>query len=52
MARHHVQREQIARLRAELPLPNIELPFLFTPDIGREQVDELAGALATGIERL
>jgi anion-transporting ArsA/GET3 family ATPase len=52
MARHSVQREQIARLRAELPLPTIELPFLFTPDIGREQVDALAGALATGIERL
>lgn len=52
MVRRNVQREQIARLRAELPLPNIELPFLFTPDIGREQVEVLADALATGIERL
>ena len=34
------------------PLPNIELPFLFTPDIGRPQVGVLADALAHGIERL
>ena len=33
--RHAVQHEQIARLGERLPLPQIELPFLFTPDIGR-----------------
>ena len=42
----------LERLRAELPLPSIELPFLFTPDIGREQVGVLADALSRGIERL
>jgi anion-transporting ArsA/GET3 family ATPase len=52
MVRHDVQREQIDRLRAELPLPTIELPFLFTPDLGRPQVGVLADALAHGIERL
>jgi anion-transporting ArsA/GET3 family ATPase len=52
MVRHRVQSEQIERLRAELPLPTIELPFLFTPDIGREQIDVLADALERGIERL
>jgi hypothetical protein len=52
MVRHDVQREQIERLRAQLPLPNIELPFLFTPDIGRPQVDVLADALTHGIELL
>ena len=52
MVRHDVQREQIDRLRARLPLPSIELPFLFTPDIGRPQVGVLADALAHGIERL
>ena len=52
MVRHDVQREQIDRLRAQLPLPSIELPFLFTPDIGRPQVGVLADALAHGIERL
>jgi hypothetical protein len=52
MIRHAVQREQIDRLRAGLPLPTIELPFLFTPDIGRPQVDVLADALTQGIEQL
>jgi len=52
MVRHDVQREQIDRLRAQLPLPNIELPFLFTPDIGRPQVEKLADALTRGIELL
>jgi anion-transporting ArsA/GET3 family ATPase len=52
MVRHEVQREQIDRLRAQLPLPSIELPFLFTPDLGRPQVGVLADALAHGIERL
>ncbi|HTK16594.1 MAG TPA: ArsA-related P-loop ATPase [Acidimicrobiia bacterium] len=50
--RHDVQREQIDRLRAQLPLPTIELPFLFTPDIGRPQIDVLADALERGIDRL
>jgi len=50
--RHAVQREQVRRLADRLPLPRIELPFLFTPDIGREQVGVLAGALAGGIEAL
>ena len=50
--RHAVQHEQIARLADRLPLPRIELPFLFTPDIGRTQVDTLAGALGHGIEAL
>ncbi len=50
--RHAVQHEQITRLGEKLALPQIKLPFLFTPDIGRNQVDALAGALATGIEAL
>ena len=50
--RHAVQHEQIVRLGERLPLPKIELPFLFTPNIGRPQVDALAGALARGIEAL
>ena len=50
--RHAVQHEQITRLGDRLPLPRIELPFLFTPDIGRSQVDTLAGALGRGIESL
>jgi anion-transporting ArsA/GET3 family ATPase len=50
--RHELQQEQIDRLRRELPLPQIELPFVFTPDITRPQLDELATAITAGIERL
>jgi hypothetical protein len=50
--RQRVQHEQIVRLAERLPLPQIQLPFLFTPDIGRPQVDALASALASGIEAL
>ena len=50
--RHALQQVQIDRLRSELPLPQIELPFVFTPDVTHPQLDVLAGALALGIERL
>ena len=50
--RHALQHEQIRRLRDELPLPQIELPFVFNPDITRTQLDTLADAFARGIERL
>jgi Mrp family chromosome partitioning ATPase len=50
--RHALQYEQIRRLRDRLPLPQIELPFVFNPDITRHQLDTLADAFARGIERL
>jgi anion-transporting ArsA/GET3 family ATPase len=50
--RHELQREQVDRLRARLPLPQLELPFVFTPDISRSQLDVLADALAGGITAL
>ena len=50
--RHRVQYEQIERLGRALPLPQIELPFVFTPDIGTAQLDVLADALTAGIEAL
>jgi anion-transporting ArsA/GET3 family ATPase len=50
--RHLLQQEQIDRLRVQLPLPQIELPFVFSPDISRPQLDILAEALAHAIERL
>jgi anion-transporting ArsA/GET3 family ATPase len=50
--RRVLQREQIERLRARLPLPQIELPFVFEPDITRDQLDTLADAFTRGIERL
>jgi len=50
--RNDIQSEQIARLAKQLPLPQISLPFLFTPDIGRAELDALADALAAGITQL
>jgi anion-transporting ArsA/GET3 family ATPase len=43
------QQEQRVRLAARLPLPQIELPFLFTADVGADEVDVLAGALTAGV---
>ena len=39
------QEEQVARLAAELPLPQLPLPFLFTTDLGLAEVEALAAAL-------
>jgi anion-transporting ArsA/GET3 family ATPase len=50
--RHQLQQEQIERLQKRLPLPQIELPFVFSPDVTRPQLDVLADALTRGIERL
>jgi Mrp family chromosome partitioning ATPase len=47
--RHRLQRDQIARLHEQLPLPQLELPFLFTPDITRPQLDVLADGLERAI---
>jgi Mrp family chromosome partitioning ATPase len=43
------QQEQRARLAARLPLPQIELPFLFTADLGPDEIDTLAAALTAGV---
>jgi len=50
--RRALQDEQIQRLRERLPLPQIELPFVFNPDITRPQLERLADAFGSGIERL
>jgi anion-transporting ArsA/GET3 family ATPase len=50
--RHDLQYEQIERLATRLPLPRIQLPFVFSPDITRLQLDVLASALTSGIESL
>lgn len=42
LARQEQQRSEIDRLAAGLPLPQIELPFVFTTDLGRSDLDELA----------
>jgi anion-transporting ArsA/GET3 family ATPase len=50
--RHEIQTEQIARLSDQLPLPQIRLPFMFTPDLGVAEIDTLADAIAAGIHTL
>ena len=47
-----LQVEQLDRLAAGLPLPQLHLPYVFTPDIDRDDVDRLARCLLDGIGRL
>jgi anion-transporting ArsA/GET3 family ATPase len=47
-----LQAEQIGRLQAHLPLPQLRLPFLFTAEIGPSELDCLARALLAEIEAL
>jgi len=50
--RQSLQAAQVARLAAELPLPQLHLPLLWTTDPGRAELDCLAGELAAGISGL
>lgn len=50
--RQELQAEQVARLAAALPLAQIHLPYLFSSEIGRPELEVLARALATGIGEL
>jgi arsenite-transporting ATPase len=47
-----MQRAEALRLAAELPLPQMTLPFLFTTKIGLEELGVLADALTEEIEKL
>ena len=47
--RADLQRDQVARLRRELPLPQLHLPFLFDAEVGPEELDNLAGAVTAGL---
>jgi hypothetical protein len=40
-----LQRAQVGRLEQGLPLPQLRLPFLFTTDVGPEELEVLARAL-------
>ncbi len=50
--RHDLQQEQAERLAQRLPLPHIQLPFLYTAELGPAEVDLLADALAAAVEAL
>jgi anion-transporting ArsA/GET3 family ATPase len=50
--RQTLQREQLGRLAAALPLPQLRLPFLFEADLGLTEIDRLAHVLADEVEAL
>jgi anion-transporting ArsA/GET3 family ATPase len=50
--RQELQRHQIERLREQLPLPQLRLPFLFSADVGAHEIETLADALANEIGTL
>ncbi len=50
--RQDLQQEQLGRLASALPLPQLHLPSLFAVDLGPPQIDDLAQALAAGVEAL
>jgi anion-transporting ArsA/GET3 family ATPase len=47
-----IQRHQADRLAQQLPLPQIRLPFMFTADLGLDEISQLADAFTAGIEAL
>ena len=47
-----LQAEQVARLAAALPLPQLRLPYLFTTEVGPAEVDVLADSLAREVSVL
>ena len=47
-----LQAEQVQRLAAELPLPQISVPFLFSADLGPDDLALLSDAITAGIEAL
>jgi anion-transporting ArsA/GET3 family ATPase len=52
-SRRRLQEEQLARLAERLPgLPQVVLPFVFSSDIGRAELEVLADALAAGFSAL
>jgi anion-transporting ArsA/GET3 family ATPase len=50
--RQDLQQGQVERLRAELPLPQLHLPFVFTGDLGPAELELLADTLMKGVESL
>jgi hypothetical protein len=50
--RMELQRSQVERLAAQLPLPQLKLPYLFTADLGPGDLEVLATELLAGISGL
>jgi anion-transporting ArsA/GET3 family ATPase len=51
-ARQALQGEQLDRLDTGMPLPRLNLPYLFCSDFGPDEVGALAGALGRAIDGL
>jgi len=51
-SRRRLQEAQLGRLADRLHLPQVVLPFLFSSDIGRSQLEVLANALTAGVGAL
>ena len=47
-----LQAEQVGRLQAQLPLPQLRLPFLFSAEIGPAELDDLARVMLAEIDAL
>jgi len=50
--REELQGDQTRRLAEGLPLSQLHLPFLFTTELGSEEIDELADALVLALANL
>jgi anion-transporting ArsA/GET3 family ATPase len=50
--RQELQQEQLQRLSAALPLPQLRLPFIFRADLGPADIDVLADALTDAVRAL
>ena len=51
-SRNELQQEQLARLGNGLDLPQLHLPFLFSPELGPTEIQALAGAFTAAVGAL
>jgi anion-transporting ArsA/GET3 family ATPase len=51
-SRRDLQEEQLERLAEGLDLPQLRLPFLFSPELGPGEIDALASALTDAVGAL
>ena len=51
-ARQQLQEEQMARLAERMHLPQLHLPFVFSPELGPAEIESLAAALTDAVESL
>jgi len=52
LARTELQQDQLVRLADALPLPQLHLPYLFSTELGPDDLDTLADALAAAVGAL